>query len=265
MNKQNLTIAGIRSSYSEEKRLSDRDSPWLYFVARPVSFYPTWLFLRLRISANQATFIGLIIGIIGCVFLAFGSYWAAITGAILINVGGLCDVIDGNIARYKGSCTKYGQYVDGLTAYILVPLIFICVGLGVHNHPDLYLGSAIRFLFGIDCNTALYLILGVSGAIFSIWGYLVTSSLRAVFLMKLGDFLKVYKLEANSRKSLWGIIYIFGCGLMSIVGLMLVVAAVARFLSVFLFLWVLIEMSYFIAVTVRALIFAKKQSTQNLG
>lgn len=261
MSKPNLTIAGIRSSYSEEKRASDKDDPWLYFVVRPVSFYPTWLFLRLGISANQTSFIGLVIGITGCVFLFFGSYWAAITGAILINVSYLFDVADGNIARSKDSCTKYGQYIDDLATYILVPLTFISVGLGVYNHPDLYLNSAIRFLFKIDCNAALYLILGVSGAIFSIWGNLVTSNLRAVFLMRPRDFSKVYKPEAKSRKGCWSILYMFGLGLISIVKPMLLVAAVARFLSIFLFLWVLIEAFYFLAVTVRALIFAKKQGT----
>ena len=117
MNKQSLTVAEVRCGYSDEKRAFDKDYPWLYFVARPISFYPTWLLLKLGITANQATLIGLIISIIGCIFLAFGSYWAAIIGVVLVNIGYLFDVIDGNavlifIDKLGGnlSADDFGKY-----------------------------------------------------------------------------------------------------------------------------------------------------------
>lgn len=250
-----LTIAEIRSSLSQEKRASDTDDPWLHFVVRPISFHPTWLFLKLGISANQTTFIGLIIGIIGCVFLAFGSYWAAIIGAILVNMRFLFDVVDGNIARSTNSCTKYGAYIDGMTTHIMAPLTSITVGLGVFNHPDPYLNSLALFFFGADIGKNIYLILGLSGAILSIWGLLVTSSLGAVFFIKPVDY---YKPKAGPKRSLYGIMYALGLGLLSIMRPMLMLAAIARFLSIFLFLRVLIELSYFITVAVRALIMAKR-------
>ena len=255
MNKQNLSIAEIRSSLSKEKRVSDADDPWLHFVVRPISYHPTWLFLKLGISANQTTFIGLIIGIIGCVFLAFGSYWAAIIGAILVNIRFLFDVVDGNIARCTNSCTKYGTYFDRMTTYIIAPLTFITVGIGVFNHPDPYLNSLALFFFGVDISKNIYLILGLSVAILSIWGALVTSSLGAVFFIKSADY---YKPKAGPKRSLYGIMHTLGLGLVSIMRPMLMLAAIARFLGVFLFLWVLIEISYFIIVAVQALIMAKR-------
>lgn len=254
---KNITINDIRSKLPEEKRRLDRDNPWLYFVVRPISFYPTWLFLKLGISANQTTYIGLIIGVIGCVFLAFGSYWAAIVGAVLINIGYLFDVVDGNVARYTNSCSKYGQYIDGMTTYIMVPLTFIAVGIGIFNHPDSCLNSLAHFLLGIDINRNIYLILGISGVFLSAWGFLVTSSLAAVFYLKSVDF---YRPKTGSKRSLWGIVYTLGLGMLTIIRPMLLVATIASFLSIFFLVWVLIQACYLVIVAGRALIIAKSIS-----
>jgi len=252
---KNITINDIRSKFPEEKRRLDRDNPWLYFVMRPISFYPTWLFLKLGISANQTTYIGLIIGVIGCIFLAFGSHWAPIVGAALINIGYLFDVVDGNVARYTNSCSKYGQYIDGMATYIMVPLTFIAVGIGVFNHPDTYLNSLAHFLLGIDTNGNIYLILGISGVFLSAWGFLVTSRLAAVFCVEPQDF---YVPKAGSKRSLWGIVYTLGLGMLTSMGPMLLVAAIASFLSIFLFIWVLMQACYLVIVAGRALIIAKR-------
>lgn len=252
---KNITINDIRSKLPQEKRRLDRDNPWLYFVMRPISFYPTWLFLKLGISANQTTYIGLIIGVIGCVFLAFGSYWAAIVGAVLINIGYLFDVVDGNVARYTNSCSKYGQYIDGMATYITVPLTFIAVGIGVFNHPDTYLNSLAHFLLGININRSIYLILGISGVFLSAWGFLATSRLAAVFFLKPADF---YAPKPGSKKNLWGVVYTLGLVMLTSMSPMLLVATVASFLSVLLFLWVLMQACYLVIVAGRALIIAKK-------
>ncbi len=252
---KNITINDIRSKLPEKKRKSDKDDPWLYFVVRPISFYPTWLFLKLGISANQTTYIGLIIGVIGCIFLASGSYWAIIAGAVLVNIRFLFDVVDGNVARYTNSCTKYGHYIDGITTYIMVPLTFITIGIGVFNHPDTYLNSLSHFLLGIDIDRNVYLILGILGALLSTWGFLVTSNLAAVFFVKPVDF---YRSKAGSKRGLWGIVYMLGLGVESIMRPMLLVATITSFLSMFLFLWTLIKACYLVIVAARALIIAKK-------
>ena len=257
MSVKNMTINDIRSKFPQEKRRLDRDNPWLYFVVRPISFYPTWLFLKLGISANQTTYIGLIIGVIGCVFLAFGSYWAAIVGAVLTNIAYLFDVIDGNIARYTNSCSKYGHYIDGIATYIMVPLTFITVSIGVFNHPDTYLNSLAHSLLEININGNIYLILGISGVLLSAWGFLVTSSLAAVFYLKPVNF---YRPKAGSKRSLWGIVYRLGLGMLGIIRPMLLVASIASFLSIFLFVWVLMQACYLVIVAGRALIIAKKIS-----
>lgn len=249
MNKQNLTIADIRSKYSEEKRASDKDNPWLYFVARPVSVYPTWLLLKLGVNANQTTFIGLIISITGCVFLAFGSYWAAIAGAALVNIGFLFDVIDGNVARYSNSCTKYGEYIDRMASAIITPLMFITVGIGLFNHADPCLNSLAQIFLGMDVGSNIYLILGLISAILCILGLLVTANLWAVFSLRPVDF---YRPKARHGVSLRGIIYKVGLGVNGLIWPILLVAAIADFLSIFLFLWTIEIACYSITVAARA-------------
>lgn len=255
MDKQNLTIAEIRSKYSEEKRASDKDNPWLYFVVRPVSIYPTWLLLKLGINANQTTFIGLTISIAGCVFLAFGSYWAAVAGAALVNIGFLFDVIDGNVARYSNSCTKYGEYIDRMAAAFIIPLMFITIGIGVYNHPDPYLNSLAQIIFGMDVGRNIYLILGLISAILYIFGLLVTANLWAVFSLKPADF---YRPKARREVSLRGIIYKVGLGVNGLIWPLLLVAAVAEFLSIFLLLWAIEIACYSITVAARAFYDARR-------
>jgi len=235
--------------------MSDKDNPWIYFVVRPVSFYPTWLFLRLGISANQTTLIGLIVGIIGCVFLAFGSYWAAITGAALVNIAVLLDVMDGNVARYSNSATRYGDYLDRMASAIITLLMFITVGVGVFNHPDPYLNSLSQIFLGANIDRSIYLVLGLLIALLSIFGFLVSANLWAVFSHKPIDF---YGLEARHGVSLWGIIYKVGLGVNSLIWPLLLVAAVTTSLSIFLLLWTIVATCYSITVTARALFYSRR-------
>lgn len=249
VNKQDLTIAEIRSKYSEERRKADRDNPWLYFVVRPISFYPTWLFLRLGISANQTTLIGFIISIAGCIFLVFGSYWATIVGATLLNIGVLLDVIDGNVARYSNSCTKYGEYIDRMASAIITPLMFITIGIGVFNHPDPRLNSLAQIFLGMDVGRNIYLILGLVSAFLCILGLLVTANLWAVFLLRPVDF---YRPKARHEVSLSSIIYKVGFAVVGLTWPILLVAAIADFLSIFLLLWTIVAACYFITVAAQA-------------
>jgi len=211
--------------------------------------------LRLGISANQTTLIGLIVGIIGCVFLAFGSYWAAITGAALVNIAFLLDVMDGNVARYSNSPTKYGDYLDRMASAFITPLMFITVGVGVFNHPEPYLNSLSQIFLGADIDRSIYLVLGLLIALLSTFGFLVSANLWAVFSQKPIDF---YGPEARHGVSLWGIIYKVGLGVNSLIWPLLLVAAVTKSLSIFLLLWTIVATCYSITVTARTLFYSRR-------
>lgn len=255
MIRQSLTIAEIRSKLPEWKKRSDKEKPWLHFVMRPISVYPTWLLLRLGISANQITFIGLVIGVVGCVFLAFGSYWAGIVGAILVNIMFLFDVLDGNVARCTNSSSKYGHYLDAVSGYVIAALMPIAVGIGIYRHPDPYLTFLTSFLFGAEIANHIYLILGVLCSFLWIFRFLITNELGLVFSTKPEDF---YKPKTGSEKDVWGIIYTLGVAIEGMVKPVLLIFAITHHLGIFLLLWTLVAVADFITATTRALLIARK-------
>jgi len=164
MNEQKLTLNKIRLSYARAKRDQDREDLWIYYVIRKISFYPTWLFLKIGISANQATFISIIVGVIGCSFLAFGNYGARIMGALLVNFWIVLDCVDGNIARYKRSISEYGQFVDALSGYLLNAFLFLSAGIGAYTQPEPLLGF-VRKIFALNINQNIFIVLGAWGSI----------------------------------------------------------------------------------------------------
>lgn len=256
---KNITIDDIRSKLPEEKeKLLKVTNPWCHFVVRPISYYPSWLFLRLGISANKVTTIGTLIGVIGCLFLALGSYWEAIAGAILVNVRFLFDVADGNVARCTNSCTKYGAYIDVMSSYAMAALIPIAVGIGVYNHPDHYLCSLFHFFFGVEVNNSLYLVLGTLTSFLYISTFLVSDKFGLTFSMTPTEF---YKPEANSRRGLWSFIYRVGFILENEDGIvlpLLFLVAITGVLSIFLFLWAVIVTCGFVAIVTRTLMKARR-------
>lgn len=66
--------------------------------------------LRLPISANAYTWLTLLLGVLGYVFIA-QAY--AITGLAFFILAGLFDVVDGAVARAGDNSSHYGAFLDG--------------------------------------------------------------------------------------------------------------------------------------------------------
>lgn len=255
MKRQNFTIADIRSKYSEEKKKLDRPHHWLYFVVRPISFYFTWLFLRLGISANQTTLMSFVTSIIGCVFVALGNYWAIVVGATLLNIGFLLDIVDGNIARCTNTCTTYGHYVDTIGGLVIYGIIPTAVGLGLYGCPDPYLNYLSNLLFGVGVSNNLYLLLGVLWSFFMIIRFLISAEFVIAFSTNPGDF---HKSKPAFKRNIWGFIVTLGGTLEATLFPILLVAAIAKMLSIFIVLWILLAACGLTDLATRVLIKARK-------
>lgn len=84
-------------------------------LVRRVSIYPTWLFIRLGVSANAVSLIKNIIACAGAVLFAPGEPRFALSGALLLQLAFLLDASDGEVARYTGSsATAGGEFIDKL-------------------------------------------------------------------------------------------------------------------------------------------------------
>jgi len=253
MSKQNFGISDIRSEYTEDKKNEDRENFWIYYVVRRVSFYPTWPFLRLGISANQATYISVVIGAIGCGFLAFGDYGIRVIGALLVNLWIILDCVDGNIARFKKSFSKYGEFVDALSGYLMNALLFLSVGIGAFNHPEPSFEFINRF-FAFNLDKSILIILGA-------WASLAIILPMLVFHKFINTFPKAQSAEikpgTGSSKGFYRKVYFIIHNIDSFSGFLapiLFLATAFSLLSIFIFFYALINTGVLIFTTGRMIL-----------
>ncbi len=258
MAKRNLTLADIRSMYTEEKRAFDRNNPWGYFVVRPISYYVTWPFLRLGISANRVTATGMIIGVIGCALLAFGSYIYMIAGVLLLNIWVLLEYVDGNVARCTKSTSSYGRFIDHLNEIIVCALLFICVGIGAFNHPDPYLDTFVNLIFSVNVDRGIFLFLGGWASLFYFLPRYIGYDFAKVFSQGQSGA-KIMSRSALSGGAIGKIAFTV-YSTTGVVIPILVLAVIFKFLSIFLLLWALIHTSAFVILIPKLLRKAKSSN-----
>jgi len=226
------SLSEIRSAYTEEKRALDKGSNiWIYLVIRRLSFYPTWVCLKLGISANQATFVSIVVGILGCLFLAAGGYVNSVIGALLVNGWSLLDCVDGNLARLTKSYSKYGWFLDSITGFMMNAFLLVSVGIGVFNRPDGVIHS-LATMFPVDSQApigSVFLILGAGGSLAAMFYALVLQLFENGFSQSLlGGGATIW-----SRDGFYSVIlamgkYVTGFGLIEP---MLLLAALFNYLS----------------------------------
>lgn len=83
-------------------------------VARPSAIYGTWLAIRLGLSAHQITAAALAASMLSAVALGFGTQWSFVAGAILAHLAFWLDHVDGQVARWRGTASLDGVYLDYL-------------------------------------------------------------------------------------------------------------------------------------------------------
>lgn len=78
---------------------------WFLWAMTPA----VWLSRRLRLTPDFYSFAGLLLGILSGVFIAGGRLSL---GGWAIAASGVCDVLDGRIARLTGMASAYGDFID---------------------------------------------------------------------------------------------------------------------------------------------------------
>ena len=118
-------------SIAELKRICRRenyeDNKKTMLLAARVSIYFTKLFLSMNLSANQVTYIFISLGILSAAaFLGHGLKWL-IAGYMLHRLHVICDVSDGEVARYRKTFSAQGAYLDYLAHYLIYALILFSI------------------------------------------------------------------------------------------------------------------------------------------
>jgi phosphatidylglycerophosphate synthase len=89
---------------------------------RYLSIYITWLFLRLGVSANGATFIMILCGLAGPALLVPRSAALNLAGLVLMQLWIFMDCVDGEIARYTKTSSRRGVYLDHVSHALAGPM-----------------------------------------------------------------------------------------------------------------------------------------------
>ncbi|MBR72389.1 MAG: CDP-alcohol phosphatidyltransferase [Rhodospirillaceae bacterium] len=109
------------------------------------------------IHPNYLTTLRLLIGILACVFLAYGGApWIHI-GAGLFIFSNFLDHTDGEFARATGRVSRFGHRYDIICDLLINTFLFISIGLGLRNEPIGFAGLALGIAAGVSVAGLFYL------------------------------------------------------------------------------------------------------------
>jgi phosphatidylglycerophosphate synthase len=250
-----ISAEDIRSNYQEHKKSEqDRNELMGYYIIRPLSFYPTAAFMNRGFTANQTTWISIVALLLGCLLLAMGSYWAAVAGAALLNIWVILDFVDGNIARYEQTSSRYGELIDALGAFV-AHMVFLAAGIGFYFSSDEQLVSDSAW----RSYPAVILILGAVASLAAIWIRLVYHKFKNTFPGSDLEKHEVVKVQETSSRS--AIVLHAGHNLVNLSGFLLPLlfaAALLNMIDIFIVLLAVANMSILVISLIRILRLARE-------
>jgi len=260
MNRKNVTINDIRAKYAQEKDLRYQWKLWPYdrLLLGRSALYITWLFLRLGISANKATVVGIIFGFVGCALLACGNYIGIIIGVIALHMWAIFDDVDGQVAKYSDTCSKYGAFLDAMCDLVISTLLFISVGIGAYFQTDFFLTWVTKLVLGMNIGGAIFLLLGGWASVFYILPRLIGLVFQKIFTTGLGNI----TIKPGREDTIGSSLTIIANNIYnthSFVLLILLFVAIFKLLGTFVFLFALINTCAFIILIIQ--IFRKARAS----
>jgi hypothetical protein len=82
--------------------------------ARPTAVYGTWLAVRLGLTARQVTLTALVTSLASAAAIGTGTPGGFVAGVVLGHLAFWLDRVDGQVARWRGSASLEGVYLDYL-------------------------------------------------------------------------------------------------------------------------------------------------------
>lgn len=101
---------------------------------RDISIHITRFLLHTPITANQVSLIRCFLQPIGAILFIFGNSLLALFGILAIMGDLILDFVDGEIARYRGTASPEGSFIDDIPHFVGFVIIFPCITFGVYQH-----------------------------------------------------------------------------------------------------------------------------------
>ncbi len=124
------SLEHIKKAYIQKKEW-EKQFPLNYFFVRPISFYITYVILKITTKADRIAYFGALLGICGCFFLAYSFRWSVWPGIIFVALFSISDAVDGNVARTTNNVTLWGIYLDGLIGTVIETSYLFFLGTGL--------------------------------------------------------------------------------------------------------------------------------------
>lgn len=105
--------------------------PHLFPLIRHLSVRVTPALLRLPVSANLVTTASLLSGLTACWYFTLGTWVDSLIGAGLFVICYILDNCDGEIARARNQCSRFGEKYDTFVDWIVHSAFFASLGYGV--------------------------------------------------------------------------------------------------------------------------------------
>ncbi|MFC1808256.1 CDP-alcohol phosphatidyltransferase family protein [Candidatus Omnitrophota bacterium] len=115
------------------------------------------VFKHIKTTPNMITFISLLWTLAGCWFFAFTPYPYAIIGVLLLHIGYVFDMLDGQYARYKDMSSRYGQWFDPFLDVIKAASLFLSLSYGAYASKSDPTALIWGFFGMINCFLAYYI------------------------------------------------------------------------------------------------------------
>lgn len=100
-----------------------KEDLWTWYVLRRISIYFTLLLRRTPITPNAVTWFSLLFFILTGWLMLWAEPWAMLMAVLAYNLGYLCDCVDGELARLRGTTSRQGVFIDTLIRATSIPIV----------------------------------------------------------------------------------------------------------------------------------------------
>ena len=129
------------TTYDEDRVLLDSavkasDGFFTTFLVSPYSrFIARWA-ARRGFTPNQVTTVSVLLGLLAAASFATGERWGLIAGAVLLQVSFTTDCVDGQLARYTRTFSKFGAWLDSIFDRTKEYAVFAGLAIGASQTGD---------------------------------------------------------------------------------------------------------------------------------
>ena len=135
MTRSGPTIADLRAHVQKDRHREIGN--WLARrVARPTAVYGCWLAIRLGLSAHQVTMGALCSSLAAAAAIGTGDRTFFVVGVVLVHLGFWLDHVDGQVARWRGTVSLDGVYLDYLMHHAANLALGFALGYGLAARSD---------------------------------------------------------------------------------------------------------------------------------